>query len=101
MTFAAWRVISSSSRGEESRSSVVQMVLRGALWQIVIGLALGIPAALFAGHLMTSLLYGVSSYDPVAFLGAIFALGICATMAGFIPARRAASVDPMKALRTE
>jgi predicted permease len=84
-----------------ARSSVVSMVLRGALWQIVIGLALGIPAALFAGHLMTSLLYGVSSHDPVAFLGAIFALGICATMAGFIPARRAASVDPMKALRTE
>ena len=84
-----------------SRSSVVSMVLRGALWQIVIGLALGIPAALFAGHLMASLLYGVSGYDPLAFLGAIVALGICATMAGFIPARRAASVDPMKALRTE
>ncbi len=84
-----------------ARSGVVTMVLRGALWQILIGLALGIPAALFAGHLMTRLLYRVSGYDPLAFLGAILLLAICATVAGFIPARRAASIEPMQALRTE
>lgn len=84
-----------------TRSSVVAMVLRGALWQIVVGLGLGIPAALFTGHLMASLLYGVSGYDPLAFLGATLALGICAAVAGFIPAQRAASIDPMRALRTE
>ena len=84
-----------------ARSGVVAMVLRGALWQILVGLALGIPAALFAGHLMTSLLYGVRAYDPLAFLGAILLLAICAMVAGFIPARRAASIDPMQALRTE
>ena len=84
-----------------TRSSVVSMVLRGALWQILIGLALGIPAALYAGHLMESLLYGVVSYDPVALVGAPLALVLCAAAAAFIPARRAASIEPMQALRTE
>ena len=84
-----------------TRLSVVSMVLRGALWQILAGLALGIPAALFAGHLMASQLYGVGSYDPFALVGATIVLGLCATAAGFIPARRAASIEPMQALRTE
>ena len=84
-----------------ARSGVVTMVLRGALWQILMGLALGVPAALFAGHLMASLLYRVSGYDPLAFLGAILLLAICATVAGFVPAHRAASIEPMQALRTE
>ncbi len=84
-----------------ARSGVVAMVLRSALWQILIGLAFGVPAALFAGHLMGSLLYGVSGYDPLAFIGAITLLAICATVAGFIPARRAAAIEPMQALRTE
>jgi predicted permease len=84
-----------------TRSSVVSMVLRGALGQILIGLALGIPAALGAGHLMASMLYGVGRHDPWALTGAVFVLGLCATVAGFIPARRAASIEPMQALRTE
>ncbi len=84
-----------------TRSSVVAMVMRGVLWQILIGLVLGIPAALYAGYLMKSLLYGVGSYDPWALAGAPFLLVLCATAAGFIPARRAASIEPMKALRTE
>ncbi len=65
------------------------------------GFALGIPAALFAGHLMGSQLYGVGSYQPLAPSGATVVLGLCATAAGFIPARRAASIEPMQALRTE
>jgi ABC-type antimicrobial peptide transport system permease subunit len=84
-----------------TRSSVLAMVLRGALWQILIGLGLGIPATLFAGHLMASQLYGVGSYDPLALAGATIVLGLCAALAGFIPARRAASIEPMQALRTE
>ena len=84
-----------------TRSSTVSMVLRGALWQILIGLALGIPAALFAGHLMAGLLYGVGGFDPLAMAGAVFVLGLCAAVAAFIPARRAASIDPMQALRSE
>jgi predicted permease len=84
-----------------TRSSVLALVLRGALWQILIGLGLGIPAALLAGHLMTGLLFGVGGYDPLAFLGATLVLGLCAAVAGFIPARRAASIEPMQALRTQ
>ena len=84
-----------------TRKSVVAMVMRGALWQIVIGLGLGIPAALFAGHLMASQLYEIKGYDPLAFAVAVVVLGICSAFAGFIPARRAASVEPMKALRIE
>jgi predicted permease len=84
-----------------TRSSVLALVLRGALWQILIGLGVGIPAALFAGHLMAGLLYGVGGYDPLALAGATLVLGLCAAVAGFIPARRAASIEPMQALRTE
>jgi ABC-type antimicrobial peptide transport system permease subunit len=84
-----------------SRSSVVAMVLRGALWQILFGLALGVPAALFAGHLMASQLYGVGAYDPMSLACATLVLALCAAVAGFLPARRAASIEPMLALRTE
>ncbi|MGA7765390.1 MAG: ABC transporter permease [Candidatus Sulfotelmatobacter sp.] len=84
-----------------TRSSVVAMVVRGALGQILVGLSVGIPAALLAGHLMASQLYEVGGYDPLALVSAVLVLGLCATAAGFIPARRAASIEPMQALRTE
>jgi predicted permease len=84
-----------------SRQSVVAMVMRGGLWQLLIGLALGIPAALFTGHLMQSQLYGVGGFDPLALAGSVFVLGLCATAASYIPARRAASIEPMQALRSE
>ncbi|MGD0858455.1 MAG: ABC transporter permease [Terracidiphilus sp.] len=84
-----------------TRVSVLALVMRGALWQVLIGLGLGVPAALLAGHLMASQLYGVSSYDPLALAGATLVLGLCAAAAAFIPARRAASIEPMQALRTE
>jgi predicted permease len=84
-----------------TRSRVVAMVLRTAVLQVLVGLALGIPAALLAGHLMSRLLYQVSDADPLAFVGTTIVLGICAAVAGFIPAHRAASIDPMRALRSE
>jgi macrolide transport system ATP-binding/permease protein len=84
-----------------TRLSVLGMVLRGALWQILIGLGLGIPAALLAGHLMASQLYEIGGYDPFALASATLVLGLCATAAGFLPARRAASIEPMQALRAE
>jgi macrolide transport system ATP-binding/permease protein len=84
-----------------TRASVLGSVLRGALLQIAFGLVVGIPAALFAGHLMASQLYGVGSYDPWAFVGAALVLALCAALASLIPARRAASIEPMQALRTE
>jgi predicted permease len=84
-----------------TRPSVIAMVLRGALWQISLGLGLGIPAALLAGHLMSSQLYGMGGFNPLALVNATVALGLCACIAGFLPARRAASIEPMQALRTE
>ncbi|HTW81579.1 MAG TPA: ABC transporter permease [Terracidiphilus sp.] len=84
-----------------TRGSVVALVLRGAIWQILIGLVLGIPASLYVGYLMKSILYGVGSYDPWALTLAPVVLVVCATFAGFLPARRASSIEPMQALRIE
>ena len=84
-----------------TRTGVVQLVLRGVLVQIGLGLALGIPCALIGGHFMQSQLYGVGSYDPTSFAAAVAVISICALVAGFLPARRAASIEPMRALRTE
>jgi ABC-type antimicrobial peptide transport system permease subunit len=77
------------------------MVLRGSFSQIGIGLALGIPAAIGAGKLMSGQLFGVRPWDPVMLMFATLLLGIAALLASLIPARRAASVEPMTALRTE
>jgi ABC-type antimicrobial peptide transport system permease subunit len=83
------------------RNNVVRMVLRGAFLQVGLGLALGIPIALIGGHYMTDQLYAVRSYDPLSILMAVVVLSLAAALAGFIPARRAASIEPMEALRTE
>jgi ABC-type antimicrobial peptide transport system permease subunit len=84
-----------------NRKHVLALVMRGALLQIAIGLAIGIPIALVGGHLMSSQLYGVSKYDPFTLAIAIAVLGVCAAIAGFVPARRASGIEPMTALRTE
>jgi predicted permease len=84
-----------------NRTNVVIMVLRTALLLVGVGLALGIPIALVGGRLMRSQLYGVHAYDPLTLFIAVVALGASAAFAGFIPARRAASIEPMKALRIE
>ncbi|MBA0088194.1 MAG: ABC transporter permease [Acidobacteria bacterium Pan2503] len=83
------------------RAKVICMVLRGALVQLCLGLAVGIPAALAGGRLTANQLYGVKSHDPLVLVLATAVLATCALLAGFIPARRAASIDPMEALRTE
>ena len=84
-----------------NRGDVVALVLRGASLQVGIGLAIGIPVALLGGHFMASQLYGVRTYDPLTLAGAVVVLSAFAGIAGFIPARRAASIEPMNALRTE
>jgi predicted permease len=84
-----------------NRSHVVVMVMRRALVLVAIGLAIGIPVALLGGRLMRTQLYGVRTYDPVTLAGAVFVLAAFAALAGFIPARRAASIEPMHALRQE
>jgi ABC-type antimicrobial peptide transport system permease subunit len=83
------------------RGKVVQLVLRGAFLQIAIGLAIGIPVALLGGRFMASQLFGVRAWDPVSMGIAIAVLSAAAALAGFIPARRAARIEPMEALRIE
>jgi ABC-type antimicrobial peptide transport system permease subunit len=83
------------------RGRVIGMVLGGAYWQVGIGLALGIPAAIGAGRLMTNQLFGVKPWDPVMLAVAAVLLGLAALVASAIPAWRAAGVEPMVALRTE
>jgi putative ABC transport system permease protein len=83
------------------RSSVITMVLRSAFWQVGIGLLLGIPAAMGAGKLITDQLYGVQPYDPIVLTVATLSLALAAFIAAIIPARRAASLDPVVALRAE
>jgi ABC-type antimicrobial peptide transport system permease subunit len=83
------------------RGSVIGMVLGGAFWQVGIGLVLGLPAAIGAGKLMASQLFGVEPWDPVMLMLATLLLGLAALVASVLPAWRAASVQPMVALRTE
>jgi putative ABC transport system permease protein len=83
------------------RGGVVRMVLRGAFSQLGIGLALGIPSAIGAGRLMTKELFGVQPWDPVWLTLATVLLCLAGLVASLIPASRAASVDPMLALRNE
>ncbi len=84
-----------------NRSNVVRLVLRGAFVQILIGLALGIPISIGCARLMAAQLYQVKGWDPLVLCGSVLALGLCALLASIIPAQRAASINPVKALRTE
>ena len=83
------------------RTGVTALVMRGALLQVLIGLAIGIPAAIAGAHAVGSLLYGIKGIDAAVLVGAILTLLAAAALAGLIPARRAASIEPARALRTE
>lgn len=83
------------------RSSVITMVMRGAIIQIVLGLAIGIPIALVCVRFVKSQLYEITSADPTIVIGATAILAAAACIAGVMPARRAASIDPVQALRDE
>jgi len=83
------------------RMRVLKMVLRGAFFQIGIGIALGIPAAIGAGKLMTGQLFGVTPWNPIMLALAVLSLTLAALLASVVPARRAAGVEPMVALRNE
>jgi putative ABC transport system permease protein len=84
-----------------SRGNVVNLVLKEALWLAAVGLGLGLVGAYFVGRAMQNTLYGVGSLDFAA-VGAVALVLLCASLlASWIPARRAAGVEPMRALRTE
>jgi predicted permease len=83
------------------RNRMAAVVMRGALVQVVLGLAVGLPISLLGAHWIQSQLYEVKSYDPLSLFMAIVVLSTAAVLASFLPARRAASIDPMQALRAD
>jgi len=83
------------------RSNILRLVVSGAMRLSVIGIVAGLIVALALSRLVASLLYEVKTYDPVVFIGAACLLMIVAVLAVYVPARRAAKVDLMVALRYE
>jgi putative ABC transport system permease protein len=83
------------------RSAVLKLVLGEGMRLALIGSALGLVGAAAAGRLVAGLLYNVSGLDPVAFIGVPALLITVAALAVYVPARRAANLDPVRALRTE
>jgi putative ABC transport system permease protein len=84
-----------------SRENVLGLVLRRASWLTGIGLGVGLAMAFTLAHLVANLLRGVSSNDPVVFTGVTLTIALVAMMASWLPARRAARLDPMVALRDQ
>ncbi len=83
------------------RGSVIVMVMRGAIIQTVLGLAIGIPVALLCVRFVKAQLYDITGADAAVLASAILTLALAACVAGLIPARRAASLEPQAALRHE
>ncbi len=84
-----------------SRVQVLGMVMRESLWVLLAGLVVGVPLALAAAHPLKSMLYQMSPFDPASFALAIAAMIAVSGCASWMPARRAASIEPMQALRSE
>ncbi len=84
-----------------SKGEVLRLVLGKGMKLVLVGLAIGIAGALAVSRVLSNLLYGVSTTDSVTFVAVSFFLLVIALLACYIPARRAASVDPLIALRYE
>jgi predicted permease len=83
------------------RAGVIAMIMRGAMVQAALGLAIGVPVALLCVHFVKAQLYEVTKVDAGVLAVAVVTLGVAASMAGLIPARRASSINPVDALRME
>jgi len=88
------------SLGAETRD-ILSMVLRNGVLLTAIGLAIGLPAAIFMARALSGLLFGVDAADPAALVGLPFLLAAVALLACYVPAHRASRVDPLQALRYE
>jgi putative ABC transport system permease protein len=88
------------SFGAQTRD-IVRMVLRSGMLLTVLGLAIGLPIAFVLARTLSSLLFGVEAADPFSFLALPLLLAAVAALASYLPARRAARVDPLVALRYE
>ncbi|MCU1339936.1 MAG: hypothetical protein JWO19_5517, partial [Bryobacterales bacterium] len=84
-----------------STGSVLRLVLRQGLVYAALGLALGLVAAIAATRLLTSMLFQVRPNDPWVYLAVAVLLGVVTLLASYVPARRAAKIDPLTALRQE
>ena len=82
-------------------SDIVRMVLRRGMLLTIIGLAIGLPIAFALARALSSVLFGVAPADPFSFIGLPLLLAGVAALASYLPARRAARVDPLAALRCE
>jgi len=83
------------------RISVYQLILKEAGWLIALGIVAGLGGSLAVTTLMGKLLFGVRAWDVPTLTAVALLLGISAMLASYIPARRAASVNPVEALRAE
>jgi putative ABC transport system permease protein len=84
-----------------SRGNLVVLILRNGLWMTATGLALGFAGALGLTRLLATLLFGIGAYDPLTMAAVAAILGCVGLSASYLPARRAASVDPAVTLRNE
>jgi macrolide transport system ATP-binding/permease protein len=79
----------------------MRMVLRGVLLQAGLGMLIGVPVALCCARYVQSQLFEVNGTDPGILIAAITTMALAACAAGILPAKRAATIDPVKALRSE
>jgi predicted permease len=84
-----------------SRANVRWLVMRDIVLLVAIGVAVGIPITLAGSRVVTNMLFGLRGTDTASLVGSVVALILVSIMAGYLPARRAAQVDPMVALRYE
>jgi ABC-type antimicrobial peptide transport system permease subunit len=83
------------------RGSVYRLILKEASWLIAFGIVAGLVCSVGATRLMRNLLFGVHTWDVSTLIGVATTLALCALFASYVPARRAASVNPVEALRAE
>jgi ABC-type antimicrobial peptide transport system permease subunit len=84
-----------------SKKQILSLVMRESLWILLGGLAAGLPLTLLVMRPLSSMLYQLSPFDSTSFTVALAAIVLVSGLAAAIPARRAASMDPMRSLRTE
>jgi predicted permease len=84
-----------------ARVDVIELVLREGMLLVTTGLVIGIPLSLAGSRLLQGFLFGLKATDPFSLITVILLLGVVAALAAFVPARRAAKVDPIVALRSE
>jgi len=84
-----------------TREQIVMLIIKQGLWKVGTGLVAGLIGAAVLSRYMTSLLFGVKPSDPIVYLSVSLLLFVVALLASYLPAKRAAKIDPMEALRAE